>query len=811
MFKNRKEIYSIRRYAIGTASVVLGALIFLGHPTAHAEEETQSTQTKPENKDNVPPSEAENDTQSVPADQAAQNAQNDGKVTTNEETSSNTVTQDKETPIPENDVDTSEEENDTTDGDNESTETPEQPQENKDVEQTQPSKDDSVDEPTTDDKNETQPLKDEEKIDDSKDTNVSHTIDNTPQQNAPAQAQPTPDTTLPQSEQPSTTPSPEKDPSENIIRVNNQTDEQPTVPVPGSEDDDETTIDKALDNVAVVPHTSLRKASDADNDTGATGSNVNDSVKFTNLSILTDNGKTVQPINNESFLVRGQFKVDAKVMGGDYFTVQLPDTAVIDDLNHDNEGVDPIVDGNGNVIADGKYDKTKKQFTYTFTKYVDDKTNLRGSLNYRNYIDRNEVRNDQDNVELTYDFAGDKVTENVDVRYNNYIVEGNVNMGSAFTHTNLQTREYEQVIYVNPLSKNIREGLVDVYGYYKEPSDSSGKVNDNTEFKIYKVKKNTNLNGSYFFDETDDIYEDVTKNFDINIDSSKNIAHIDFGTFDTPYIIRVKSQADKNSDAEITQSATLTDSKGDQVFVNNYITVTHNSADGEGDQAPTHKLGNFVWEDTNRNGIQDNGEKGIPGVNVMLTSPNGEFTVVRTNDEGYYEFKDLYDGVFQVEFEPPEGYIATVEEAEDGTDENDSNGLTTTVEINGEDNMSVDSGFYKEMKLTIGDRVWEDTNKDGIQDDGEPGIKDVEVTLLNDKGVEINKTTTDEKGNYSFTDLDSGTYTVNFATPDGYLATKENAGADKEKDSEGKSVTVTLTDKDDLTVDSGFYLSLIHI
>ena len=39
--------------------------------------------------------------------------------------------------------------------------------------------------------------------------------------------------------------------------------------------------------------------------------------------------------------------------------------------------------------------------------------------------------------------------------------------------------------------------------------------------------------------------------------------------------------------------------------------------------------------------------------------------------------------------------------------------------INNADNMTVDTGFYLTPKYNVGDYVWEDTNKDGIQDDNE--------------------------------------------------------------------------------------------
>ena len=37
--------------------------------------------------------------------------------------------------------------------------------------------------------------------------------------------------------------------------------------------------------------------------------------------------------------------------------------------------------------------------------------------------------------------------------------------------------------------------------------------------------------------------------------------------------------------------------------------------------------------------------------------------------------------------------------------------------------MTVDTGFYLTPKYNVGDYVWEDTNKDGIQDDNEKNFK----------------------------------------------------------------------------------------
>ncbi|WP_131814186.1 SdrD B-like domain-containing protein, partial [Streptococcus bovimastitidis] len=118
-------------------------------------------------------------------------------------------------------------------------------------------------------------------------------------------------------------------------------------------------------------------------------------------------------------------------------------------------------------------------------------------------------------------------------------------------------------------------------------------------------------------------------------------------------------------------------------------------------------------------------------------------------------------------------------------DTKDSDGQVVKVTVKGNDNPTIDSGFVKETH-TIGDTVWEDTNKDGVQDSGEPGIPGVTVTLTNPDGS-TKTTTTDENGYYEFTDLPDGDYTVTFETPDGYTPTTPNSGDDT-KDSDGQVV-----------------------
>src|SRR5206468_1175393 len=76
----------------------------------------------------------------------------------------------------------------------------------------------------------------------------------------------------------------------------------------------------------------------------------------------------------------------------------------------------------------------------------------------------------------------------------------------------------------------------------------------------------------------------------------------------------------------------------------------------------------------------------------------------------------------------------------------------------GQQRTDVDFGYRNTG--SAGDRVWLDTNADGNQDAGEPGINGVTVQLLNAANTVVATTTTSGNGNYTFANLAAGTYTV---------------------------------------------------
>lgn len=100
---------------------------------------------------------------------------------------------------------------------------------------------------------------------------------------------------------------------------------------------------------------------------------------------------------------------------------------------------------------------------------------------------------------------------------------------------------------------------------------------------------------------------------------------------------------------------------------------------------------------------------------------------------------------------------------------------------------------------SIGNLVWRDTNGNGIQDAGEPGVPNFPVSLSgtdSDNNTVTLSTTTDASGTYTFGGLQSGTYTVTF-NPSGLVApaiapsifSPQDAGTDDKLDSDGHPTT----------------------
>ncbi|MCB0125116.1 MAG: carboxypeptidase regulatory-like domain-containing protein, partial [Caldilineaceae bacterium] len=198
-------------------------------------------------------------------------------------------------------------------------------------------------------------------------------------------------------------------------------------------------------------------------------------------------------------------------------------------------------------------------------------------------------------------------------------------------------------------------------------------------------------------------------------------------------------------------------------------------------------IGDYVWYDSDGNGIQDEEELGVPGIVVTLYRADGTVVATtRTDADGHYEFINLPPGDYFLEFTPRSGYVSTQpNQGNDDAADSDVNPATrrtavTTLEP-GENDRTWDYGVVilntrsdnQIIPATIGNRVWEDLDRDGIQDEGEPGIPAVTVKLYDSDGEIIAIDVTDENGIYTFPNLLPDGYYIEFVLPDGYTVTIE--------------------------------------
>ncbi|HWR27285.1 MAG TPA: SdrD B-like domain-containing protein, partial [Candidatus Thermoplasmatota archaeon] len=80
--------------------------------------------------------------------------------------------------------------------------------------------------------------------------------------------------------------------------------------------------------------------------------------------------------------------------------------------------------------------------------------------------------------------------------------------------------------------------------------------------------------------------------------------------------------------------------------------------------------------------------------------------------------------------------------------------------------------------------VWDDTNANGLQDKGEPGMNTITIYLYQQNNFLINTTTTNSKGTYHFTGLPKGAYYIQVTLRPGYHFSPQNIGTNDTIDSD---------------------------
>jgi uncharacterized protein (DUF2141 family) len=175
-----------------------------------------------------------------------------------------------------------------------------------------------------------------------------------------------------------------------------------------------------------------------------------------------------------------------------------------------------------------------------------------------------------------------------------------------------------------------------------------------------------------------------------------------------------------------------------------------------GDQTAATVSG-VVFNDSNGNGTQDDGEDGLSGLTVQLI--NGTTRTSTTDADGAYQFTNVTPGSYIMQETDRSGFVSTT---------------PNSVEISVPSGGSATENFGDQQAGTVSGTVFNDLNGNGTQDDGENGLADVSITLSN--GSSSTKTT-DDKGKYNFTNVALGNYTVSAEELAGFFRTTPGARA----------------------------------
>jgi hypothetical protein len=172
-------------------------------------------------------------------------------------------------------------------------------------------------------------------------------------------------------------------------------------------------------------------------------------------------------------------------------------------------------------------------------------------------------------------------------------------------------------------------------------------------------------------------------------------------------------------------------------------------------------IGNRVWHDVDGDNVQDAGEPGIPGIDVVVTNgtgtgcPGPSGCRVTTDEAGYWIVTGLTAGTYTVDVDNtdlPSGFTLTA-----GLDPRTA--TVTTADLANVDFGYRYTGVGSSPTGSISGRVFQDADGDLAYDAGEERATKT-VNLLDDQGNVIATTTTNGTGQYTFSGVFVGSYTV---------------------------------------------------
>ena len=189
------------------------------------------------------------------------------------------------------------------------------------------------------------------------------------------------------------------------------------------------------------------------------------------------------------------------------------------------------------------------------------------------------------------------------------------------------------------------------------------------------------------------------------------------------------------------------------------------------EHAPASLAGN-VFHDRGNDGAFEPGDDGIGSVQIELRNAGGALVATKlTSPDGSYEFTGLAAGTYTVSEQQPNGWLDGQDTA--GVIAGQTVGTATNDQISGITlrwgDAATQYNFGEFLGARIAGIVHADPNRDCIVDVGEARLAGVTVELLNEQGQVIATKLTNSNGEYEFTGLVPGSYSVRETQPDGYF------------------------------------------
>ncbi|HRH99471.1 MAG TPA: SdrD B-like domain-containing protein [Saprospiraceae bacterium] len=199
-------------------------------------------------------------------------------------------------------------------------------------------------------------------------------------------------------------------------------------------------------------------------------------------------------------------------------------------------------------------------------------------------------------------------------------------------------------------------------------------------------------------------------------------------------------------------------SNGINTTDNIFISPGQNRRDIDAAMYTLTTIGDFVWEDINANGLQDNLEVGLSNIKLYLFSTSRKLLdSTLSQQNGKYEFKNIPPGNYFIRADFSNFGISPQNPSTNFSVDNDFNsiGETNYFTVNqGNPRLDIDLGLFRYSSFS--GLVWFDLNKNGIQENTEKKIPGIKINLMDVSGNLIQSKISGPNGEYEFKSLVPG-------------------------------------------------------